>query len=76
MERNDSNTVACRHHWILGQPHEGFVRGTCKVCGAERQYQAFLDDYGFEPERPTIREDGLRRVLAEHTRRSLSAEVA
>ncbi|HEY7270036.1 MAG TPA: hypothetical protein VH951_09430 [Dehalococcoidia bacterium] len=77
MERDESPTTTdCRHHWILGQPSEGIVQGKCRNCGAQRQYQAFMDDYGFDTDRAITREDGLRRVLAEHTRRGLSAEVA
>lgn len=83
MERDESAKVQkCRHHWLLGQPSEGIVRGNCRNCGAERQYPAFLDDYGFDTDRAIVREDGWRRALAEHARpglsisQELSADVA
>ncbi len=59
MERDESTAVQCRHHWVLGQPHQGVVQGACRNCGAKREYPAFLDDYGFEPDRATTREDWL-----------------
>jgi hypothetical protein len=77
MERDESPAIIdCRHHWLLGQPSQGIVQGKCRKCGAQREYQAFMDDYGFDTERTIVREDGLRRALAEHARRGLSAEVA
>jgi hypothetical protein len=75
MERNESTDLQqCRHHWLLGQPSQGIVRGSCRNCGAERQYPAFLDDYGFDPDRAIVREDGWRRALAEHARPSVSED--
>jgi hypothetical protein len=45
MERNEPETVAgCKHHWLLGQPNQGVVPGKCRICGAERQYPAVLED--------------------------------
>ena len=41
----------CVHHWVLQDPSEGWVRGTCKNCNARRKYPAApestqrFDDY-------------------------------
>ena len=45
MERQEPVAAAdCKHHWVLGQPNQGMVSGRCRICGAERQYPAVLDD--------------------------------
>jgi hypothetical protein len=76
MERTESNTSGCRHHWLLGQPTDGFVRGVCRSCGAERDYPAFLDDYGFDTDRAIVREDWPGRAPAEHARPGRSVRRA
>ena len=35
----------CRHHWLLGQPANGWIEGHCKNCGAVRSYPAVIEDY-------------------------------
>ena len=41
----------CVHHWLLGDPSNGFVMGRCKRCNATRAYPASpgstdrFDDY-------------------------------
>jgi hypothetical protein len=73
MDGDESTRIQqCRHHWLLGQPSEGIVQGRCRDCGAEREYSAFLDDYGFEADRAIVREDGWRRAPAVHARPGLS----
>lgn len=47
---------ACAHHWVLGQPEDGVIGGTCRKCGAEREFPAVLDDLDaitITPERRT-----------------------
>ena len=34
-----SDTPACVHHWLLGEPVNNRIVGHCKRCGAQRVYQ-------------------------------------
>jgi hypothetical protein len=40
----DVATKACQHHWVLSDPREGVVVGTCKFCKSTREYPARLED--------------------------------
>lgn len=59
----NESTPACVHHWVLGDPIDGFVPGRCKRCGGERSFSAHpegserSDDY-----RELLREAGLSGV--------------
>ncbi len=33
----------CVHHWVLGEPHRGTIRGVCRRCGARRSYPSGLE---------------------------------
>jgi hypothetical protein len=41
----------CTHHWVLEEPSEGWVNGTCRTCGGRKQFPASpestqrFDDY-------------------------------
>lgn len=43
----DVATKACQHHWVLSDPKDGVIVGTCKYCRSTREYPARLteDDY-------------------------------
>jgi hypothetical protein len=49
-EATTTETAACRHHWVLGQPLNGMISASCKVCGAGRSYPAVLDDLDPRPD--------------------------
>jgi hypothetical protein len=51
MEATPVTETTCRHHWILGQPKDGAVRGICRKCSLERAFPAYIDDYGRSDER-------------------------
>ncbi|HEY8489902.1 MAG TPA: hypothetical protein VIO14_02815 [Dehalococcoidia bacterium] len=70
----DVATQACQHHWVLSDPREGVVVGTCKFCKSTREYPARLteDDYADGLDDLTDVED--RRFMAhilERVRESL-----
>lgn len=44
MERKEPSSLNCTHRWVLGQPGNGIVPGRCRLCGAERDYPASLED--------------------------------
>lgn len=57
MEMQGPTESECRHHWVLGAPSDGIVRGRCRNCGREREYPAFLDEFdrgGFMPDRNSV----------------------
>ena len=33
-----SDLSVCAHHWMLGIPGRGSTSGTCKLCGATREF--------------------------------------
>lgn len=33
----------CRHHWVIDTPEGPVSRGTCKLCGAEKEFKNILD---------------------------------
>jgi hypothetical protein len=35
-----ATTSVCQHHWLLSEPHQDVVHGTCIRCGAQRDYPA------------------------------------
>ena len=38
--------MTCAHHWLIETPHgEHTVMGCCRICGAEREFQASTDEY-------------------------------
>ena len=39
----EPETAACIHHWVLGEPRRGKVRGTCRRCGMFRTYPSAMD---------------------------------
>ena len=34
----EAPTSACSHHWMLGIPGRASTAGTCKFCGATREF--------------------------------------
>jgi hypothetical protein len=44
METTPPSDNACRHHWLLGQPENGWIAGVCRNCGSERRYPSFLEE--------------------------------
>lgn len=37
-------TSACRHCWVLETPNGPKVRGTCRICRAERVFKTVPDE--------------------------------
>ena len=33
----------CRHHWAIEAPTGPVSRGTCRQCGAEREFKNYID---------------------------------
>ena len=42
--------TSCRHHWLLGQPENGSIKGVCRACGMVREYPAYFEDYDWSSE--------------------------
>jgi|FLYL01.1.fsa_nt_gi hypothetical protein len=40
----------CIHHWVLTEPNEREVRGTCRRCGARRTYPVVVEVPDAAPE--------------------------
>jgi hypothetical protein len=38
LDRPDTATIDCRHHWKIEAPNGATSRGTCKKCGEEREF--------------------------------------
>ena len=38
-----TETPACVHHWLLGEPVGGQILGQCKRCGARRRYSNAIE---------------------------------
>jgi hypothetical protein len=36
--------TGCRHYWIIDRATGSSSRGTCRICGARRQFQNYLSD--------------------------------
>lgn len=61
-------TADCRHHWVIESPAGATSRGTCKRCGAEREFYNAVADFPWEEERVPrgiswVREGGSRFSL-------------
>ncbi|SVD13439.1 uncharacterized protein METZ01_LOCUS366293, partial [marine metagenome] len=37
------NPKDCTHHWIIDSPNGPQSQGSCKVCGAEREFMNYLE---------------------------------
>ena len=37
------NPKDCTHHWIIDSPNGPQSNGSCKVCGAEREFMNYLE---------------------------------
>ena len=40
----------CRHHWLIESPHGATSMGTCKLCGAEKEFRNSASDWLWEDE--------------------------
>ncbi|MGD9892021.1 MAG: hypothetical protein AB7R89_21625 [Dehalococcoidia bacterium] len=38
MERSDTSSPECQHHWRIAAPNGATSMGVCKHCGAEREF--------------------------------------
>lgn len=38
----------CSHHWLIESPAGPVSKGTCRKCGAEREFANVLDSVGWE----------------------------
>ena len=38
--------VDCMHHWVIATPDGPVSKGTCRVCGEEREFSNSVDTYG------------------------------
>lgn len=52
----------CVHRWVLGEPHNGVIRGVCRRCGARRRYPSGLEFVEAIPDYEELTAD--RLVLA------------
>jgi hypothetical protein len=52
----------CRHHWIIEPPQGSTSRGTCKVCGEERDFRNSSDDIVWESESPAVNRSAWNRT--------------
>jgi hypothetical protein len=43
-----SEPAACAHRWVIETPNGEFSRGTCRLCGAEKQFPNSAEDYLWE----------------------------
>jgi hypothetical protein len=43
----DVATRTCQHHWVLSDPEDGVILGTCKHCRSTKHYPARLVDDDF-----------------------------
>ena len=48
----------CVHRWRIESPNGEFSRGTCKNCGAEKQFPNSAEDYLWERDVPQSRWTG------------------
>lgn len=54
MEETNGSGPACRHHWLLGQPTNGWVAGVCRNCRSERLFPAYLETIERSDELPEL----------------------
>jgi hypothetical protein len=38
VEQSDAHEVECKHHWKIAAPNGATSLGTCKRCGAQREF--------------------------------------
>jgi hypothetical protein len=38
MMQTDEQGAECRHHWRIASPNGAMSVGTCKLCGAQREF--------------------------------------
>ncbi len=46
--------LVCHHHWLIETPHGPACKGVCKLCGTEREFPSFSDDYDWSLQAGTI----------------------
>jgi hypothetical protein len=60
----------CKHHWVIESPNGEFSRGSCKVCGEEKQFRNSTPDNVWESDgsfgrwRNKQRKDGNNQAAA------------
>jgi len=62
----------CRHHWLIESPQGATSWGTCKICGAQREFINSAPDALWEGQSVPTSQSG--PVVAYTTRDGLSGE--
>jgi len=43
-ETDEREAAECRHHWVIEAASGPISRGRCRVCGAEKEFQNYIED--------------------------------
>ena len=44
----------CVHYWVIDPPEGPVSRGTCKICGAEKEFRNFLSYSPWDNQSPSL----------------------
>jgi len=64
IQRSET-TPGCRHHWVIEKARGPISRGTCRLCGEEKDFRNFSDDFYWERETPAATPPTLKIKLDE-----------
>ncbi|MBM3945731.1 MAG: hypothetical protein FJ317_09655 [SAR202 cluster bacterium] len=42
-EQTVVHVAGCMHHWVIDAPAGPISKGTCKLCGTQKQFQNYLE---------------------------------
>lgn len=56
--KDPTATRACAHHWLIESPNGETSRGTCKLCGATKEFPNSAEDGLWERDVPLSRWTG------------------
>ena len=43
LEPGAQESDSCEHHWVIASPAGPVSRGVCRLCGAERDFQNYME---------------------------------
>ena len=48
MSEQEEMAIECNHHWIIASPKGPVSGGTCKNCGAIREFRNSMTETGWD----------------------------
>ena len=62
VESTSTLEVRCAHHWIIEAAGGPTSKGTCRLCGAEKQFFNYVEGGTWDDDRSALRDASKKRA--------------